>query len=141
MPILANESVPTINVDMTNEDHDMLHGSAGFLYGISNDGVPDINTLTPLKPKVLATKGALGTEHPYGDALDVADEFFEAGGQQVQMYNSNYYGVFGVTANAHEYGEVLKNIIAPYVARWKNTMRAKYPDIDLRMVYIPIKNM
>lgn len=123
---------------MTAEDHDMLHGSAGFLYGISNEGVPDVNTLTPLKPKVLATKGALGTEHPYGDALDVADEFFEAGGQQVQMYNSNYYGVFGVTANAYDYGEVLKTVIAPYVSDWKDSMREKYPDIDERIVYIPI---
>ncbi len=135
---VAADNLPTLNVDMTKEDHDILHGSAGFLYGISNEGVPDINTLTPLKPKVLATKGALGTEHPYGDALDVADEFFQAGGQQVQMYNSNYYGVFGVTANANDYGNVLKTIIAPYVYDWKNTMREKYPDIDSRIVYIPI---
>ena len=71
-PALAAENVPTININMTSEDHEILHGSAGFLYGISNEGVPDVNTLTPLKPKVLATKGALGTEHPYGDALDVA---------------------------------------------------------------------
>ncbi len=134
----AADSTPTINVNMTDEDHPILHGSAGFLYGISNEGVPDINTLTPLKPKVLATKGALGTEHPYGDALDVADEFFEAGGEQVQMYNSNYYGVFGVTANANDYGNVLKTVIAPYVADWKNNMREKYSDIDSRIVYIPI---
>ena len=138
LPVLGAESIPTINVDMTDEDHTILHGSAGFLYGISNEGVPDVNTLTPLKPKVLATKGALGTEHPYGDALDVADEFFEAGGEQVQMYNSNYYGVFGVTANAYDYGNVLKDIIAPHVADWKDTKREKYPDIDSRIVYIPI---
>ncbi len=136
--VMSYDNTPTINIDMTNEDHEILHGSAGFLYGISNEGVPDINTLTPLKPKVLATKGALGTEHPYGDALDVADEFFESGGEQIQMYNSNYYGVFGVTANAYEYGNVLQTVIAPYVADWKNTMREKYPDIDSRMVYIPI---
>ena len=134
----AGDSVPTLYVDMSAQDHDILHGSAGFLYGISNEGVPDVNTLTPLKPKVLATKGALGTEHPYGDALDVADEFFEAGGEQVQMYTSNYYGVFGVTANANDYGSVLKNIIAPKVAEWKDSMREKYPDIDSRIVYIPI---
>lgn len=136
--ILAADASPTINVDMTDEDHSILHGSAGFLYGISNEGVPDVNTLTPLKPKVLATKGALGTEHPYGDALDVAEEFFEAGGEQVQMYNSNYYGVFGVTANAYDYGKVLETIIVPYVSDWKNSMREKYPDIDSRIVYIPI---
>ncbi len=79
--VSAAENEPTLIVDMTAEDHDILHGSAGFLYGISNEGVPDVNTLTPLKPKVLATKGPFGTEHPYGDALDVAEEFFEAGGQ------------------------------------------------------------
>ncbi len=134
----ARGSTPTVNIDFSRETHDIIHGSAGFLYGISNEGVPDVNTLTPLKPKVLATKGALGTEHPYSDALDVADEFFEAGGLQVQMYNSNYYGVFGVTANAYDYGNVLKDTIAPHVAEWKNTMREKYPDIDSRMVYIPI---
>ncbi len=138
IPVFAVDNTPTLNVDMTKTDHDILHGSAGFLYGISNEGVPDVNTLTPLKPKVLATKGALGTEHPYGDALDVADEFFQAGGEQIQMYNSNYYGVFGVTANAYDYGNVLKTIIAPHVAQWKDSMREKYPDIDSRMVYIPI---
>lgn len=138
LPVIAVDNTPTINVNMIGEEHDILHGSAGFLYGISNEGVPDVNTLTPLKPKVLATKGALGTEHPYGDALDVADEFFEAGGQQVQMYNSNYYGVFGVTANAYDYADVLKRIIVPYVSDWKNTMREKYSDIDSRIVYIPI---
>ncbi len=130
--------LPTLTVDMSGEGHDIIHGSAGFLYGISNEGVPDVNTLTPLKPKVLATKGALGTEHPYGDALDVAEEFFLSGGEQVQMYCSNYYGVFGVTANANEYGGVLRRIIAPAVAEWKDGMRERFPDIDNRIVYIPI---
>ncbi len=130
--------IPTLTVDMTNEGHSIIHGSAGFLYGISNEGVPNVNTLSPLKPKVLATKGALGTEHPYGDALDVAEEFFEAGGEQVMMYNSNYYGVFGVSAAAEDFAEVLSTIIAPHVAEWKDNMREKYPDIDSRIFYIPI---
>lgn len=134
----ADSNLPSLVVDMTAENHEILHGSAGFLYGISNEGVPDVNTLTPLKPKVLATKGALGTEHPYGDALDVAEEFFEAGGEQVQMYTSNYYGVFGVTADANDYGGVLKKIIAPAVAEWKDEIRDRYPDVDSRIVYIPI---
>lgn len=131
-------SIPTLTVDFSDEQHDIVHGAAGFLYGISNEGVPSVNTLTPLKPKVLATKGALGTEHPYGDALDVADEFFESGGEMVMMYNSNYYGVFGVSASAEDYAEVLRTVIAPYVAEWKDSMREKYPDIDKMLVYIPI---
>ncbi len=136
--VVLRDDLPSLTVDVGERGHDILHGSAGFLYGISNEGVPDVNTLTPLKPKVLATKGALGTEHPYGDALDVAREFFLAGGRQVQMYCSNYYGVFGVTANANDYGAVLRDIIAPAVAEWKDGMRAEFADIDDRIVYIPI---
>ncbi len=138
MPSHPSGNLPTLTVDMSNHSHDIVHGSAGFLYGISDEGVPDVNTLMPLRPKVLATKGALGTEHPYGDALDVAVEFFEAGGEQVQMYCSNYYGVFGVTADAHDYGDVLENVIAPAVVEWKNGVRERFPDIDSRIVYIPI---
>ncbi len=130
--------LPTLTVDISGAGHEMIHGSAGFLYGISNEGVPDVNTLTPLKPKVLATKGALGTEHPYGDALDVAEEFFLSGGRQVQMYCSNYYGVFGVTADARDYAEVLRTVIAPAVVEWKDGMRERFPDIDKMIVYIPI---
>lgn len=132
------QDIPTLTVDISDKQHDIVHGAAGFLYGISNEGVPSVNTLTPLKAKVLATKGALGTEHPYGDALDVAEEFFEAGGEMVMMYNSNYYGVFGVSASAEDYAEVLRTVIAPAVAEWKDTMREKYPDIDKMLVYIPI---
>lgn len=52
---------PTMNVDMTDELGEIMHGASGFLYGISSEDVPTMNLITPLKPKVLATKGALGT--------------------------------------------------------------------------------
>lgn len=134
-----------LTVDMKETTGDILHGAAGFLYGISNEEVPTNNTMVPLKPKVLCTKGALGTEHPYGDALDVAKSFLESGGEQVMMYNSNYYGVFGVTANHKEYAEVLKNTIAPKVVEWKNAWKKdheednlSFVDIDKALIYIPI---
>ena len=101
---------PVLTVDLSKETGDIIHGAAGFLYGISSEDVPTTNTLVPLKPKVLCTKGALGTEHPYGDALDVAKTFLESGGEQVMMYNSNYYGVFGVTANCSGSGGVEKTV-------------------------------
>ncbi len=87
----AGNDVQTLTVDLSQRGDKIMHGATGFLYGISNEGVPSINTLTPIKPKVLSTKGALGTEHPYGDTLDVADEFFEVGGEMVQMYCNGYY--------------------------------------------------
>ncbi|HHW01150.1 MAG TPA: hypothetical protein GXX36_16565 [Clostridiaceae bacterium] len=126
---------PMLIVDMTEKTGDILHGAAGFLYGVSSENVPTTNTLTPLKPKVLATKGALGTEHPYGDALDVAETFLEAGGEQVQMYNSNYYAVFGPTAHPEDYADVLENIIAPKVKEWEE----KDPEYRKgKLVYVPI---
>ncbi|MEI3220209.1 MAG: hypothetical protein V8S08_12110 [Lachnoclostridium sp.] len=146
----APGTISTLTVDMTAETGDVLHGASGFLYGISNEDVPTTNTLVPLKPKVLATKGALGTEHPYGDALDVAETFLASGGEQVMMYNSNYYGVFGVTADYRDYSKVLKETIAPYVYEWKQNWKAKHGtpnnpkdelgrvDIDAAIIYIPI---
>lgn len=141
----------TLSVDMTDEQGEIIHGAAGFLYGVSSEDVPTTNTLVPLKPKVLCTKGALGTEHPYGDALDVAKTFLESGGEQVMMYNSNYYGVFGVTADYKDYSEVLENIIAPHVKEWKESWNEEHGtpeapkdnigaqvDIDEALIYIPI---
>lgn len=134
----AAESIPTLTVDAGDKRHEILHSATGFLYGISNENSPSSNTLTAIKPKILATKGALGTEHPYGDALDVADEFFESGGEMVMMYNNGYYGKFGVDAETSEYAEVLKNQICPAVVEYKNKVRDKYPNIDNMLVYIPI---
>ncbi|MCI9081744.1 MAG: leucine-rich repeat protein [Lachnospiraceae bacterium] len=141
----AENNRQVLTVDMKETTGDILHGAAGFLYGISNEEIPTNNTMVPLKPKVLCTKGALGTEHPYGDALDVAKSFLESGGEQVMMYNSNYYGVFGVTANHKEYAEVLKNTIAPAVVEWKNAWKRDHAndnlnsvDIDKALIYIPI---
>lgn len=126
---------PIMIVYMTEKTGDILHGATGFLYGLSSENVPTTNTLTPLKPKVLATKGPLGTEHPYGDALDVAETFLEAGGEHVQMYTNNYYAVFAPTAHPQDYADVLKNIIAPKVVEWENKDPAKRKG---KLVYVPI---
>ena len=117
---------PTMTVDMTNELGDIMHGASGFLYGISSEDVPTMNLITPLKPKVLATKGALGTEHPYADALDVAETFLESGGQMVQMYNSNFYAIFGPKQYYQDYVVQLKEVIVPYVTEWKDNWKKKH---------------
>ena len=74
----ASPARQTLTVDLTDTTGEILHGASGFLYGVSSEEVPTTNTMVPLKPKVLCTKGALGTEHPYGDALDVAKSFLES---------------------------------------------------------------
>ena len=146
----AANSAPRLIIDMTSDNGEMRHGASGFLYGISNEEVPTTNTLLPLKPQVLATKGALGTEHPYADALDVAEQFFSAGGKMLQMYTSNYYAIFGPRPNWDDYATALKEVICPAVVQWKNEWKAKHGtpsspkdelgkiDIDEALVYLPI---
>ena len=140
----------SVDLDPAVNTGKIIHGAAGFLYGVSSEDVPTTNTIVPLKSKILCTKGAVGTEHPYGDALDVAKTFLESGGQQVMMYNSNYYGVFGVTATIDQYCNDLKNYICPAVAAWKKAWKQEHGtpdhqndnfgkiDIDQAIVYIPI---
>lgn len=99
----AAPATPRMIVDMNNRQGEIMHGASGFLYGFSSDGVPTTDLTTPLKPIVLATKGALGTEHPYSDALDVAETFFKSGGQMIQMYCSNYYAIFGPRPDNTQY--------------------------------------
>lgn len=122
----------TLSVDLNPAQNtgEIIHGAAGFLYGVSSEDVPTTNTIVPLKSKILCTKGAVGTEHPYGDALDVAKTFLESGGQQVMMYNSNYYGVFGVTATIDQYCNDLKNYICPAVLAWKNAWKQEHGTSD-----------
>ena len=146
----AADATLSVDLDPANNTGEIIHGAAGFLYGISSEDVPTTNTIVPLKSKILCTKGAVGTEHPYGDALDVAKTFLESGGQQVMMYNSNYYGVFGVTATIDQYCNDLKNYICPAVVAWKNAWKQEHGtpdsskdnfgkiDIDQAIVYIPI---
>lgn len=146
----AADATLSVDLDPANNAGEIIHGAAGFLYGVSSEDVPTTNTIVPLKSKILCTKGAVGTEHPYGDALDVAKTFLESGGQQVMMYNSNYYGVFGVTATIDQYCNDLKNYICPAVVAWKNAWKQEHGtpanpkdnfgkiDIDQAIVYIPI---
>lgn len=146
----AADATLSVDLDPERNTGEIIHGAAGFLYGISSEDVPTTNTIVPLKSKILCTKGAVGTEHPYGDALDVAKTFLESGGQQVMMYNSNYYGVFGVTATIDQYCNDLKTYICPAVVAWKDAWEQEHGtpenptdnfgkiDIDQAIVYIPI---
>ena len=145
------KAVLTVNLDPAVNTGGIIHGAAGFLYGISSADVPATNTVVPLKSKILVTKGALGTERPYGDALGVAKTFLESGGEQIQMYNSNYYGVFGVTATREQYCSDLINYICPAAVGWKEAWKEEHGtpdspkdtvgarvDINSAIVYVPI---
>jgi hypothetical protein len=82
---------PQLEVDLSVDEGEMLNGGAGFLYGMSEPNVPDINTIIPLKPYATVQKAPDGLQHPNGDALKVSDYFLEAGGEQIQIYVQDIY--------------------------------------------------
>lgn len=141
----------TVDLDPDVNTGEIAHGATGFLYGVSSADVPTTNTIVPLKAKILVTKTALGTEHPYGDALDVAKTFLESGGEQIQMYNNNFYGEVTGNITVDQLCSDIKNYMAPAIIEWKAKWKEEHGtpdnpkdnigakiDIDAAMVYVPI---
>ncbi|WP_035748740.1 CBM35 domain-containing protein [Glycomyces sp. NRRL B-16210] len=71
MPLDTNSSEARparIRVDFTATAGPVLHGAAGSLYGVSEDGVPGDELLDALDITTLAVKPDGGAQHPNGDA-------------------------------------------------------------------------
>ncbi len=56
----------TLHFDASGNTGDMLHGSTGFLYGVSENNVPSSDLLEAISPKILVQKAADGKQHPWG---------------------------------------------------------------------------
>lgn len=90
--------------------------ATGWLYGLSENDVPSLESIEALKPKVLATKNKDGLQHPTGDAWRVADTFFAAGGKQLQIYLTDYYPDFPYNGNIKpDMQEYLDTAVLPTV--------------------------
>lgn len=80
----------SLTVDMAQKTGAMKHGSTGFLYGIGEANVPDVNLLTPINPYVCEQKAPEGMQHPNGDAIITADTFLQGGGDLIQIACPDY---------------------------------------------------
>ncbi|MEV5846161.1 RICIN domain-containing protein [Streptomyces sp. NPDC051985] len=80
-----------LSVDLSQDTGDIMHGASGFLYGLGNPGVPTDNVLQPLHPQQAAQKPEGGLQHPSGDALDVAPDYFQSGTKDMQIYLQDIY--------------------------------------------------
>jgi len=124
----GSSRLPTLNVDMADRTGALKHGAAGFLYGLGEDGVPTAQILSPLKPKITVQKAPDGMQHPNGDALNVAETFIEAGGEQIQVYLQDYYAIWPYEfTNLDDYIKIVRDA----VLKVKNS---KYAD---KFVYVP----
>ncbi|RIX59641.1 hypothetical protein D3P08_05760 [Paenibacillus nanensis] len=139
---VVDEKIPAkMNVDLADRSlGEVFHGSAGALYAISEPNVPDINTLIPIKPSHITQKPPNGIQHPTGDALRVADYFFEAGGEVVNIVMQDYYQRwYYPSRTAEQYINEAVIPIATAVKEFKAQWGAANPgqDPDQKFIYIP----
>jgi hypothetical protein len=87
----AAASGGTLTVNLASNTGAVLGGASGALYGLSEDGVPGSDLLSPLHIKTIATGPAPDSQHPSGHSDQVAPEFFSMGGQYLFDYMQDYY--------------------------------------------------
>lgn len=130
-----------ISVDLADRSlGEVFHGSAGALYALSEPNVPDINTLIPIKPSHITQKPPNGIQHPTGDALRVADYFFEAGGEVVNIVMQDYYEQwYYPSRTAEQYIEEAVTPITTAVKAFKDQWALENPgqDPNQKFIYIP----
>jgi len=138
----AGETMPAqITVDLADRSlGPIFHGAAGALYALSEPNVPDINTLLPIKPSHITQKPPNGIQHPTGDALRVADYFFEAGGRVVNIVMQDYYQRWYYPSRTAE--EYINEAVIPIVTavkEFKDQWAAAHPgeNPDEKFIYIP----
>ena len=108
----VDTSVPPqgLSVDFTDEIGPIRHGATGFLYGLSDENVPNVNLLTPIKPSTAEQNAPDGLQHPSGDSIKIADTFLEGGGATVQVACQDIYAnwPYEYTGDLDEYAEKLR---------------------------------
>lgn len=79
------------DADPANSKAEVFHGSTGFLYGVSEVGVPSADLLSAISPKILVQKVAGGQQHPSGDGYRLTPFLRECGVENIQVYLQDYY--------------------------------------------------
>jgi hypothetical protein len=90
-PATAAASGGTLTVNLASDTGAVLGGASGALYGLSEDGVPGSDLLSPLNIKTIATGPDPDSQHPNGHSNEVAPEFFSMGGKYLLDYMQDYY--------------------------------------------------
>lgn len=79
------------DADPVNSKSEVLHGSTGFLYGVSEVNVPSADLLGAISPKILVQKAKGGQQHPSGDGYRLTPYLRGCGVENIQIYLQDYY--------------------------------------------------
>ena len=126
--VLATTCNKQLRVDLAIDTGALCYGATGFLYGMSHEGIPSDTMLAALKPQVLAQKAPDGIQHPGGDALEVAPQFFRNGGKEVEIYMQDFYASWPYPYNMEDYLRVAAGMARKIAA---------HPD-RRKFVYVPL---
>ena len=120
-----------------NTDCQITHGSTGFLYGLTDDGISSDTTLNGLslsENSVHVGKSPNGVQHPNGDVMNTTDQWKRNGGGEIQVYMKEAYKNFPYVA----YGD--GGMDGDYVPKLKamvEEFNTKFPDYKDDIVWIP----
>ena len=88
---------PTVVLDASELTGEVTSGASGYLYGLSEDGVPSYNMVQSLDISSVSAKTQGGLQHPIGEVGDIADEIISSGHCDYivvylqDMYSTWYY--------------------------------------------------
>ncbi|ALD14398.1 CBM35 domain-containing protein [Clavibacter capsici] len=90
-PQSASAATSRVVVDFGTTTGSFRGGATGTLYGLGDDGSPSPAVLEGARVTNTSQKPPQGAQHPNGDALDVEQDFFAAGGQDLYVYAQDMY--------------------------------------------------
>ncbi len=104
---------PMLHFDVSpQKGKELFHGSTGFLYGVSEIGVPSADLIKAISPKILVQKAADGQQHPSGDGYRLTPYLQECGVENIQIYLQDYYLEWPYESNGiADYNEIVKKIV------------------------------
>ncbi|WP_086662124.1 hypothetical protein [Lentzea kentuckyensis] len=90
-PSVAVAATETLRVDLASSTGAFRGGATGMLYGLGDAGVPSQDLIAGMRLRSISQKAPDGDQHPNGDALKLADEFFATGGSEMHIYAQDAY--------------------------------------------------
>ena len=134
---------PTVILDASELAGDVTSGASGYLYGLSEDGVPSYNMVQSLDVSSVSAKTQGGLQHPIGEVGDVAAEVMASGHCDYivvylqDMYSTWYYDWQNINdmkaAGTYDWKTYLTGTYFPLIKQsMESMMNSEYAD---RLVY------
>ncbi len=134
---------PTVIFDATELTGEVTSGASGYLYGLSEDGVPSYNMVQSLDVSSVSAKTQNGLQHPIGEVGDIADEVISSGHCDYivvylqDMYSTWYYDWQNINDmkadGTYDWKEYLTDTYFPLIKESMEAMQGS--DYEDKLVY------